>query len=110
MSERTRERGTPHYSLDAVRAAFTAGRFCVSGRVFGHLLRRGWKLDTVRDCVATLVPEDFYKSQRHVSREGVWLDIYKPVFRGECLYVKFTPLEGDLGFMVLSFCGDGEPH
>lgn len=110
MSGGLEERRQPAYSLEMVREAFTTGRFSVSGRVFGHLLRRGWKLETVRTCVLSLGPEDFYKSQRHVVRVGVWLDIYKPVFRGECLYVKFTPLEDGQGFIVLSFCGDGEPH
>jgi hypothetical protein len=104
------ERRKAAYPLEVVRESFATGRFNVSGRVFDHLVRRGWKLETVRTCVLSLTPEDFYKSQRHMARTGVWLDIHKPVSRGERLYVKVTPLDGGKGFRVLSFCGDGEPH
>jgi len=110
VSGTVEERRQPAYPLETVRAAFSAGRFSVTRRVFEHLLHRGWKLETVKACVLALTPEDFYKSQRHVAREGVWLDIYKPVFRGERLYLKFTPLEDGRSFRVLSFCGDGESH
>ena len=104
------ERRQPTYPLETVWEAFAAGRFSVTRRVFNHLLLRGWKLETVRACVLALTPQDFHKSQQHVAREGIWLDIYRPVFRGERLYVKFTPLEDDRNYRVLSFCGDGESH
>lgn len=110
MSSAVEDRHQPAYPLKGVQLAFSAGRFSVTRRVFNHLLLRGWKLETVKVCVLGLAPEDFYKSQRHATIDGRWLDIYKPVFRGERLYLKFTPLEDARSFRVLSFCGDGESH
>jgi hypothetical protein len=43
-------------------------------------------------------------------RPDAWLDIYKPVFRGERLYVKLTLQDDGAGYRVMSFCGDGEEH
>lgn len=56
MSDRPKERRTPAYSLVVVHTAFMAGQFSVSGRVFSHLMRRAWRLDTVQECVAGLEP------------------------------------------------------
>jgi hypothetical protein len=104
------ERRQPAYPLDRVRSAFVRGRFQVTGRVMKHLDRRGWSRGTVGLCVASLVTEDFHKSQRHLERPDVRLDIYKPVFCGERLYVKFILLEVGETYLVLSFCGHGEKH
>lgn len=46
----------------------------------------------------------------HLERPDAWLDIYKPLFRGERLYVKLLLLEDGETYLVLSFCGDGEEH
>ena len=78
-------------------------------RVLRHLERWGWSRRTIRRCIRSLEPVHFYKSQRHLDRPDAWLDIFKPVFGGERLYVKFTLLE-DGTYLVLSFCGDGEEH
>jgi len=105
-----KESSRPACGLVIVQRAFSEGRFQVTTRVSTHLDRRGWSRSTIGSCVASLTPADFHKSQRHVTRPRAWLDIYKPVFRGERLYVKFTPLEGGECYLVLSFCGDGEEH
>jgi hypothetical protein len=75
-----------------------------------HLDRRGWSRGTIGSCVASLTPPDFHKSQLHLERPDAWLDIYKPLFRGERLYVKLLLLEDGETYLVLSFCGDGEEH
>lgn len=110
MSEGVRERDYPAYPLDEVRVAFERGRFEVTGRVQRHLERRGWRAATVRWCICNLSPEDFHKSQAHRTESGVWLDIYKPLMGEERLYIKYMPFGDGERFIVLSFCGDGEPH
>jgi hypothetical protein len=110
VSGRPKERREPAYELLDVRRAFSEGRFQVTGRVLEHLERRGWSRGTVGACVASLMPTDFHKSQRHLTRPGAWLDIYKPVVRGERLYVKFVLQEDGGRYRVLSFCGDAEEH
>lgn len=110
MSREAHERRRPEYPLRCVQTAFVQGRFQVTMRVVNHLERRGWTRRTIGECVASLVPEDFHKSQQHRTRPEAWLDIYKPVFCGERLYVKFTLQEDGKRYRVLSFCGDGEDH
>lgn len=110
MSRRPMERRDPAYRLAEVRRAFSEGRFQTTGRVLRHLDRRGWNRSTIGSCVALLTRSDFHKSQLHLERPDAWLDIYKPVFRRERLYVKFTLLEDGTTCLVLSFCGDGEEH
>jgi len=104
------ESNRPAYDLAGVRRAFSEGHFQVMARVSTHLDRRDWSRSTIESCVASLTPADFHKSQAHITRADAWLDIYRPVFCGERLYVKFTPLEGGECYLVLSFCGDGEEH
>lgn len=110
MSNKIFERRRPSYPLDSVQSAFAQGHFQVTVRVIRHLDRRGWNRTTVGSCIHSLMSADFHKSQRHLERPAVWLDIYKPVVRGERLYVKFTLLEDQKTYLVLSFCGDGEEH
>lgn len=104
------ERRCPAYDLAGVQRAFAEGRFQVTVRVLEHLGRRGWSRRTIGCCVGSLTPADFHKSQQHLTRPGAWLDIYRPVFRGEKLYVKYTLQEDGERYRVLSFCSDGEEH
>lgn len=110
MRDRSMERREPAYDLAEVRRAFSEGHFQATGRALKHLDRRGWNRSTIASCVESLTPADFHKSQQHLARSGAWLDIYKPVFRGERLYVKFVLQDGGKRYRVLSFCGDGEEH
>ncbi len=110
MYDGPEESSRPAYDLVIVQRAFSDGHFQVTTRVSIHLDRRGWSRSTIESCVASLTPADFHKSQRHLTRPRAWLDIYKPVFRGERLYVKFTLQEDGKRYRVLSFCGDGEEH
>ena len=110
MRDRPRERRRPAHGLTDVHDAFSEGRFQSTVRVLRHLSIRGRGRSTIGSCVQSLTPGDFHKSQRYLGRPEVWLDIYKPVFRGERLYVKFTLLEDGETYLVLSFCGDDEEH
>jgi len=104
------EKQVSHYDLEQVRRAFRDGDFVVTARVRSHLTDVGWNLDTVRTTACGLRECDLHKSQAHRERPGVWLDIYRPWHAGERLYVKLTPRQRGSGFVVLSFCRDGENH
>jgi hypothetical protein len=103
-------RGQPHYALEHVAAAFSQSRFEVPARVARHLRSCGWDREFVCECVLDLGPETLHKSVPHRGREGVWLDVYRPHFRGERMYLKVTAHERDGWFLVLSFCIDGQAH
>jgi hypothetical protein len=107
---RHRESGVPAYDLDFVRRAFSAGHFRVTGRVERHLTVRDWDRETIRAVVASLRRDAFHKSQEALSAPGVWLDIYRPMYEGRCLYLKFMIDDYCDGFRVLTFCRDGDRH
>ena len=69
-----------------------------------------WTESDVVSCIAGLSSADFHKSQAHHAHAGVWLDIYRPALAGERRYVKFARELTGGGFVVLSFCFDGEDH
>lgn len=110
MSGQPHERRVENYRLIAVQDAVALGYFRITPRVLKHLSLVGWDTATIQECVASLRPEDFYKSQRHHSRADAWLDIYKPVYNGERIYLKFTLHENGTEYLVLSFCRDGARH
>ena len=81
MSGQPHERRVENYRLMAVQDAVALGYFRITPRV-----------------------------QRHHSRADAWLDIYKPVYNGERIYLKFTLHENGTDYLVLSFCRDGARH
>jgi len=107
---RARERKVPEYDLESVRHAFAEGRFESTRRVRRHLYRKRRDPEWVRACIGSLGRTDFHKSQEHECRPDVWLDIYRPHWRGERLYVKFVLHEDEETYLVLTFCIDGEQH
>jgi hypothetical protein len=109
-ARRVRERQYPAYDLSMVRTAFATGRFRITRRVRHHLYRKRWDPGRISECLVLLRQEDFHKSQEHRDRPGVWLDIYRPHWCGERLYVKFVLSEDREFFAVLTSCIDGEQH
>ncbi len=85
------------------------GRYDVTNRVRRHLRRKHRTFRDLESCIAKLEQSDFHKSQRHLAKPDVWLDIYRPVIDGIRRYVKFMAQDnGD--YLVLTFCDDGEAH
>lgn len=108
--QQPQEKSRPHYDLMLVRRAFQDDEFHLPKRVQRHLERFGGSRETCRALVLRVTPTDFHKSQAHRTREGVWLDIYRPVIEGARRYIKITEDENELGFLVLSCCLDGHAH
>ena len=102
------EKRAPHYSLALVRTLVRAGSVTITARVYAYLRARGWEVEYVERCLECLAQADLHKSQAHRDRPGEWLDIYRPTFEGQRLYVKFT-VESRI-VRVLSFCIDGDEH
>ncbi len=108
--DRPRERRVPAYDLEEVVRAFRSGRYVLTGRVRRHLRRKRWNRSELERCMLGLEPTDFHKSQEHLGRPGVWLDIYRPLVGETRRYVKFVRDDAGDGYLVLSFCEDGEAH
>ncbi len=109
-ARRPRERRVPAYDIKSVHEGFSTGSFVTTLRVRGYLRRKGWDRRDVQTCVTGLHPQDFYKSQEHLERPGVWLDIYRPRCSDEHMYVKFVFDDHSGVFVLLTFCVDGEQH
>lgn len=105
-----RERFRPYYALEELKAKIAAGDYRATKRVGAVLARHGWDESDIEDCVANLQRTDFFKSQAHDGRDGIWLEIYKPLYENERLYVKFVIDEDGTTIVVLDFCEDGEIH
>jgi len=104
------ERSSAAYQLAGVRERIRAGRYVITGRVRRYLRAKKWDDRYVRDCLLALDESDFHKSQQHVSRAEVWLDIYRPWVEDQRLYMKITVLESGDELLILSFCVDSEAH
>ena len=104
------ERDTPEYDLGEVRRALAEGRYEITARVRRHMRRKGWTREDLVGCACALTRADFHKSQQHLSREHVWLDVYRPWVGNERRYLKFVSDDEVSRFVVLSFCTDGEAH
>ncbi|MGV8084245.1 MAG: type II toxin-antitoxin system MqsR family toxin [Coriobacteriia bacterium] len=115
MTGKKEEAGSPHYDLLKVREAFKRGDYRIGTfdggtRIWNHLAKRGWDEDDVVEVICNLQYTDFHKSQKHESIPDIWLDIYKPAYLGERLYVKFHLAANGMIYLVRSFCGDHEEH
>jgi hypothetical protein len=104
-----RERLRPHYVRDAVRTKLEAHEYRLASDVRKHLAKKSWDESDVVECLSAMGGQDFHKSQEHEAIPDRWLDIYKPLFNGRRMYVKFMELD-DGQIQVLSFCEDGEQH
>lgn len=109
-----RERSTPSYDLNTVKAAFARGNYKIgtedsSKRIWSYLSDQGWDEDDVTAVVANLKPTDFRKSMEHDQHPGIWLDVYKPVYEGERVYLKFHVMKNGVIYVVKSFWNDGPP-
>lgn len=52
------------------------------------------------DVILALEPADFYKSMTSYDDHTRWHEVYRPVFKGQQLYMKFIVTEGVL---IVSF-------
>ncbi|MDX2143918.1 MAG: type II toxin-antitoxin system MqsR family toxin [Rhodospirillaceae bacterium] len=85
------EKRKPHYPLAEIKAAFadpaTLNRSYVSKMGADAL---GLDDDGVVAVIQALTRKDFDKSMTSNVDHRVWQDVYRPLFEGRQLYVKFT--------------------
>ena len=108
--DRVGEKAVAHYSLEVIQASAVEGGIVLTSRVQRYLSRRGYATDVPVRMLALLEPRYLHKSQPHQTREGVWLDIYRPYIEGRRWYLKLALHEDGSRFVVLSCCLDGEAH
>jgi motility quorum-sensing regulator/GCU-specific mRNA interferase toxin len=97
------EKRRPHYSLDAIRAAF-ADAEKLNRTVTAEEGAADLGMDDL-DVVAViqaLSHADFDKSMTSIADHTVWQDVYKPTVAERTVYVKFT-LDDHKEYLLISF-------
>ncbi len=94
------EKGTAHYPLWRVRELVAGKRVALTRSAREGAQTLGFDMTRLLGVIATLQPSDFYKSMTAYSDHTFWHDVYRPVTRRGCVYLKLTVSE-DL--LVVSF-------
>lgn len=87
-----KDKRTPTYDLDDVKAAARIGNVCLTKRVSRSLINHGYiDLDDFVCCMLQVLDSSyFYKSSELENLRGVYADIYRCVpYAGDEWYVKF---------------------
>lgn len=94
------EKRTPHCKLAVVKQLVAAGkvRATVSALAGGAAL--GFGFDEIVAVVASLTPNDFYKSMTTHADHRVWQDVYRPKTQAGDVYLKLTVIDDVL---IVSF-------
>jgi motility quorum-sensing regulator/GCU-specific mRNA interferase toxin len=97
------EKSKSHYGLAEIKAAFHQSSRL--NRTFSA--RQGADLLDMDDeevvaVIQALKVSDFEKSMTSNVDYRVWQDVYKPVVRGQTLYVKFT-IDASSALLLISF-------
>jgi motility quorum-sensing regulator / GCU-specific mRNA interferase toxin len=95
---------TPHFDLEAIKAAFASGSGPMTKTAIQDAAALGYGSDDVADVIRTMVKGQFYKSMTSNYDNTVWQDVYHvpDPNDGTPLYVKFTD-NGGSDFVLLSF-------
>lgn len=78
----------PRYPLGRVQTLVARNRYLLTGSARRGAGELGFDESDIVDCVAGLLPEQFYKSMQSQRRMGTWQDVYRPSLDGIPLYVK----------------------
>lgn len=88
-------RPRPTYDLAKIKQLVRDGRWTPEGPALRGLASLGMDSEDVVECVQALTRADFYKTMPSECREGMFHDVYKPVFDGWRLYVKLQLTGGE---------------
>lgn len=96
------EKRTPHYALEAIKAAVVArGADCFTRAALHGVGDMGLTLVQAIAAIQSLVAGNFHKSMTTYADHRVWQDVYHAATPDGLAYVKFT-LRDD-GSVVISF-------
>lgn len=93
----------PKYNLSLIKQAFSeVSRLNMTASAMQGQYELGLSDQDVVDAIQSLIRDDFYKSMQPKHRGfSAWQDVYKPVFKGVALYVKFQV--DKRGEVIISF-------
>jgi len=98
--QRQTGRNTPYHGLRIIKRLMNEGRCEITDdAVRGALKSFGWEISEIRKAILKLQPKHFYKTEKHFSNPGIYVDYYKARgLMGENVYIH---LHVDNGFLVI---------
>ncbi|MEG1213995.1 MAG: type II toxin-antitoxin system MqsR family toxin [Leclercia sp.] len=95
------EKRTPHTRLHIVKMMVRAGLTAVTRSALTGAAQIGFgSRQEIFNVILMLEPGDFYKSMTAFHDHTCWHDVYRTVYHGQQIYMKFIVTEGVL---VVSF-------
>ncbi|MCY1292446.1 mRNA interferase toxin MqsR [compost metagenome] len=94
------EKTTAHYPLWRVRELVTAKRVTLTRSARDGAETLGFDMTSLLQVIEALQPSDFYKSMTTYADHTVWQDVYRPLTRHGCVYLKLTI---SAGLLVVAF-------
>jgi hypothetical protein len=93
----------PSHDLQTIQALVAAGDWTATKEVLGSLSALGFDSSDIVSCVASLALSDFHKTMESDRIVGQMLDVYRPMYEGIPIYLKFKRTDKAV---VLSFKRD----
>lgn len=93
----------PTYLLKDVRMLIEQERYLLTRTSGLTSHESGYSQTEVGDVIRGLKPNDFYKSTTEFYEHTVWQDVYKPIVKGNALYVKFKITKNGKMLVITSF-------
>lgn len=95
------EKRMPHTRLHIVKTMIRAGLTAITHSALIGAARMGFcSRQEIFDVILALEPADFYKSMTAHHDHTCWHDVYRTVYNGQQIYMKFIVTDGVL---VVSF-------
>ncbi|HBC0018029.1 TPA: type II toxin-antitoxin system MqsR family toxin [Enterobacter hormaechei subsp. xiangfangensis] len=95
------EKRTPHTRLHDVQTMVRAGQTAITNTALIGAAQMGFgSKKEIFDVILALTPADFYKSMTAYNDHTTWHEVYRPVYNGQQIYMKFIVSSGVL---VVSF-------
>ncbi len=99
------EKRKPTHDLKSIKSAFARVKslgLATTATAFRGAQELGFSRADMIEVVQSLRPSDFYKSMTAYTDSHIWQDVYRPRFRDQELYIKFT-VKPDGEYLLLSF-------
>ncbi|SFR07091.1 MULTISPECIES: type II toxin-antitoxin system MqsR family toxin [unclassified Enterobacter] len=95
------EKGTAHTRLNVVKALVREGKARTTVTALNDAAALGFcSRKEMFDVVLALETRDFFKSMTAYDDHTCWHEVYRPVYRGQRIYMKFIVQDGVL---IVSF-------
>lgn len=91
----------PTYDLHRIQELVQAGRYVPTTAALRGLSDLALDREDMEQCVLSLTHSDFHKSDQSRQQPALFLDVYRPTYCGQKLYVKLQLCDDGRGPAVI---------